>query len=62
MGAYQRYPSCSRGKAGAYKECKRYGATASRVLTLISSRANFVWQLQHLKRGFNLLELGVLVH
>ena len=26
------------------------------------SRAKFVWQLQHLERGFNLLKLGILVH
>jgi hypothetical protein len=25
MGAYQRYPSGSRGEAGAYQKCKRYG-------------------------------------
>ena len=34
----------------------------SDFLTPISSRAHFVWQLQRLDGGFNLLEFGILVH
>ena len=32
------------------------------AIVATDSRANFVWQLQHLDGGFNLLKFGIFVH